>query len=142
MIHTVRSVGETVTSRCTKCKTVTRHVVVSLIGGEPAKVQCTVCKGFHNYRAPAPPGADPRPRKPGGGRRRPKAASAVEEEWRERVGEKSASDLVPYAMDAVFRTGDLIDHPSFGVGWVRKAVPPNTVEVLFKDSIRRLRCRM
>lgn len=141
MIHTVHSVGDTVSSRCTKCKTTTRHVIVSLVAGEPAKVQCTVCQGFHNYRAPAKPGAHSRPSKSGAVRRRPAPVSAVEEEWQQRVEEGNAADIRPYTMDTSLRAGDLIDHPSFGLGWVRRTLSPNTVEVLFRDAIRRLRCR-
>ena len=54
--------GDDVDDFCIKCKRLTNHVVVSLVGDDPAKVRCRTCHSDHDYRreqAP-PPKVDPR----------------------------------------------------------------------------------
>ncbi|MDR2354364.1 MAG: hypothetical protein LBF22_14635 [Deltaproteobacteria bacterium] len=45
-------VGGEIESRCTKCKEVTTHRVVSMKDGVPKTVHCLVCHGDHQYRKP------------------------------------------------------------------------------------------
>ncbi|GAB4271021.1 MAG: hypothetical protein Kow0092_25620 [Deferrisomatales bacterium] len=140
MIHPVRSVGDPIQSRCTKCRKVTRHIVVSMVEGRAAKVQCTLCQGFHNFRPPVPPSpAEKRPRASSTPRKR-RSASAIEEEWKALVEARNPLDAVPYEMGGRYRAGELIEHPAFGRGLVRKTVPPDKIEVLFREGIKRLRC--
>ena len=54
--------GDDIDDFCIKCKRLTNHVVVSLMGDDPAKVRCRTCHSDHDYRhevAP-PPKVDPR----------------------------------------------------------------------------------
>ncbi|MDW7709024.1 MAG: hypothetical protein SCH98_01015 [Deferrisomatales bacterium] len=133
-------VGDSVRSRCTKCRRDTRHLIVSLMGSAPARVACTVCEGVHNYR----PATVPAPLRGQGAPkavppRRASRPSAVEQEWAAGVGKRDPADAVAYRpAGLVFRAGSLLDHPTFGLGLVRKVLPPNKVEVLFRDGIRRL----
>jgi len=129
-------VGESIEARCTKCRKATRHLVVSVVGGSAGRVQCTVCEGVHNYRNPRS-AAKARPRKAAGEAR---GASAVLQEWEAKVGAKDARKAVTYGLDGVFRTGDLLDHRTFGLGLVRKMIPPNKIEVHFREGIKRLVC--
>ncbi len=54
--------GDIIDDFCIKCKRITNHAVVSMLGNEPAKVRCRTCYSDHDYRhelAP-PPKVDPR----------------------------------------------------------------------------------
>jgi hypothetical protein len=54
--------GDIIDDFCIKCKRLTNHQVVSMLGPEPAKVRCRTCYSDHDYRheqAP-PPKVDPR----------------------------------------------------------------------------------
>lgn len=54
--------GDDIDDFCVKCKRITNHSVVSLLGDEPAKVRCRTCHSDHDFRheqAP-PPKVDPR----------------------------------------------------------------------------------
>ena len=54
--------GDDIDDFCVKCKRLTNHSVVSLMGDAPAKVRCRTCHNDHDYRneqAP-PPKVDPR----------------------------------------------------------------------------------
>lgn len=45
--------GERIEARCTRCKDIMGHVIVSMLNGEIAKVECCACGSVHKYYAPA-----------------------------------------------------------------------------------------
>src|SRR5277367_5769226 len=48
--------GDIIDDHCIKCRRVTNHAIVSLVGAEPAKVRCRTCYHDHDYRhEEAPP---------------------------------------------------------------------------------------
>jgi len=42
--------GDVIDDYCVKCKRITNHSIVSLLGAEPAKVRCRTCYNDHDYR--------------------------------------------------------------------------------------------
>lgn len=42
--------GDIIDDYCSRCKLLTNHSIVSLLNGQPAKVQCRTCFNEHNYR--------------------------------------------------------------------------------------------
>lgn len=133
--------GSSVESQCKKCKTVTDHYVVVMSGEKISKVECKVCKARHAYASPtaapkAKTPAAPRPKKaaPAAGRQ----AQAMAEQWEKMVA--PCAKPLPYSMDRAFAAGDVLDHPTFGLGCVLKAMRPCTIEVQFKDAVRNMRC--
>ena len=42
--------GDILDDYCSRCKLLTNHSLVSLVNGEPAKMQCRTCFDEHNYR--------------------------------------------------------------------------------------------
>jgi hypothetical protein len=137
-------VGGEVESYCTTCKIMKYHVVVAVVDGRPAKVECAGCHKQHQFRA-APPGtAAPRPA--GGGR--PSAAA------RSRVGDKPAAAPAPagddlearlaareprtYAPRERYQIDDVVTHPSFGAGVVIALPAAQKMEVAFRGGGRKL----
>lgn len=48
--------GDIIDDFCIKCKRITNHSVVSMVGNDPAKVRCRTCYSDHDYRhEQAPP---------------------------------------------------------------------------------------
>jgi hypothetical protein len=48
--------GDDLDDFCIKCKRLTNHTIVSLIGDQPAKVRCRACYNDHDFRhEQAPP---------------------------------------------------------------------------------------
>ncbi len=45
--------GERLESRCTRCKDILGHIIVSMLDGEIAKVECCACGSVHKYYPPA-----------------------------------------------------------------------------------------
>jgi hypothetical protein len=42
--------GDLIDDYCSRCRLLTNHSVVSIVDGEPAKVQCRTCHNEHNHR--------------------------------------------------------------------------------------------
>jgi hypothetical protein len=48
--------GDIIDDHCIKCRRITNHAIVSLLGGQAAKVRCRTCYHDHDYRhQQAPP---------------------------------------------------------------------------------------
>lgn len=89
--------------------------------------------------APKPPGA---PRTP-----RAKAAPAApdyESQWTEALRGKDLDSMVRYRPDGEYSDQAVLDHPTFGVGYVQKVspMPERKMVVLFKDGPRTLAIRL
>lgn len=144
------SVGDIIDSRCTRCRMVTNHVIVAMVGKEVVKVKCNTCDGMHKYHSPKEKKtaetaaasrrstASPAP----GSRKAATAARVQQEEWVDFARTANASASVPYDMNARYKVGVLVSHPTFGIGVVKELIKPNKVDILFQDGLKRLRCNL
>jgi hypothetical protein len=127
-------VGGEVDAFCGKCELVLAHTVHAVVGGKPARVECNTCHATHKYRGP-PGGAAA----PSGSVARAKASRPA----RERKQEVSFDQLlaarqrppVAYSTKHVFRVDDVVEHPTFGIGFVT-AVRPDKMDVTFRSDTR------
>ena len=140
------SAGNTIESRCTRCRAVLNHTIVAMVGERVVRVECNTCHGVHNYRAEAQPKAsaargpvrktEPAPRK---AKKEPGAADR--EEWEALRPTMEQERAIPYDMEGAFKASDLVAHPLFGLGVVQRVIKPNKIEVLFREGRKLLRCR-
>ena len=127
------------------------HVVVAMTGAVPAKVECLSCHKQHRYKG-YPPGQKP------GGKTGPKKEKAPGTSAPRRTSKSgSAEPAIPSVnpLDALlasragvptrgyspaerYAVGELLSHPSFGVGAVTSTPSPGKMAVLFRDSTRLL----
>lgn len=140
-----QSVGEIIDSRCTRCRIVTNHTIVAMVGTEVVKVKCNTCDGMHKYHAPkekkvAETTAAPKKAAVPGARKAANTARVQQEEWVDFARTADAGSSVPYDMNARYKVGVLVSHPSFGIGVVKELIKPNKVDILFQDGLKRLRC--
>lgn len=136
--------GDIVEARCTRCRTLTNHTIVAMVGDTPKRVECNTCHGVHNFHAPAPVKA---PKKPAAAKaatpRAPRAnagAAALQLEWTEAVADVDPATVRPYSMQTGFKAGELLRHPTFGLGLVRQKLDTTKIECLFEDGLKVLRC--
>ena len=122
--------GDDVDSQCLKCKALTNHTIVALLGEEIAKVQCNTCGANHKYRPAAVP-KTPKARTTTPKAKRPPA--------KQHSADWDAAQAVKYSMTATFRQNDLIDHPTFGLGMVVGTIQPDKIEAQF-DSGKKILC--
>ena len=139
------SAGSTIETQCTRCRLLTNHTIVAMVGEKIVRVECNTCRSTHNYRSPkaAKEPAAPRatqqkkvsaPRSP-----RVDPEAAARDEWAGLRPNMDPDKAVPYDMNASYRVNTLLLHPQFGLGIVQMVLP-NKIEVLFQDGKKRLRC--
>ncbi len=136
-------VGGDVDAFCTKCRMILGHTVLAMVGDKIARVRCNTCQGEHAYKG-GPPGATGKTgaaRASGGGRSAPipKTAreKAVERPFEELFAGKDASAQKPYAPKTRFAEGDVLSHPTFGLGLVQ-ASRHDKIDVAFKSGVKTL----
>jgi len=127
------SAGDIIESQCTKCRTLTNHTIVAMVGNVPVKVQCNTCGGQHKYRPQSQPKAP-------AAKRIQTASKPRQNEWQKLKEETAQRAAINYSMTTSFKVGDIMNHPTFGTGFVRTCISPGKIEVLFEDGLKKLRC--
>jgi hypothetical protein len=146
------AVGDLIDAYCLRCKLTLSHVVMYESGGTIDKVKCRTCGAEHKYRGPKPEA------KPGAGRlKRARTGSASSasssvssrrekpalKEWTQKHEDlKAGVDILPYSIREPFSRGDVIRHPTFGVGFVERVLSETRMDVLFNDALRRMAMNM
>ncbi len=134
------SVGADIESTCRKCGDVW-HVIVAMVEGEIAKVECKECKGTHKYKEP---GVEPaaKPKKAAKAKKKPmtaaekKAAAAAKPKTHATVEADMSKPTRPYKFSETYVSGERIDHVKFGVGVVEDVLDGGKIEVYFPDGRR------
>jgi hypothetical protein len=142
-------VGSELDSWCTSCRLTLNHRVVALVAGAPKRVLCLTCNKQHNFRRPKAEGAGVASAAGTGAAASstkksakksaaaPKSPSSARE-WQTNVADRDSSDFVPYSIHTTFETGQLVDHPKFGWGYVKETMAAQKLCILFKDGPRTL----
>jgi hypothetical protein len=121
---------------CTTCKAVCEHIVVAMEGGKPAKVECESCHRQHLFRAGAPGTKAP---KAAGGRARKAAADAAPPPPEiDLVALTAGRPSRGYDPKTRFAVGEVVTHPSFGIGLVTQLPGPQKVEIAFQVGAKLL----
>lgn len=137
MLYRKPRVGQELSAHCGKCKEERTHIVAAMDGEIVRRVTCSMCGSNHNYKvkpAAVPAGA---------------GSSSAAAPAKRKVGSRRAKETVAfnidpkrpvksYDMNNTFSTGDVINHPKFGLGAVESALPPNKIEVRFQEGKKML----
>jgi len=139
---------------CTKCKRDSLHNIVALdaTGKTPAQVQCRSCQGTHKYRPPkdapaavtAKKKATKKPATKKSASAKATAAptpAALYKRWEELVGKRAGTSAQRYKVTAGYGADDVIEHTTFGLGFVTEEIGWNRIKVLFQDAERTLLAR-
>ena len=129
-------VGGEVDAFCTKCQLTLAHTVHAVMAGRPVKVECNTCHGIHRYRGAI-----------GGSAARPSgsvAAKRAAAPARERAPVVPFEDLLaarkgaaqPYSAKRTFSVDDVVDHPTFGRGFVSAVRDAGKIEVTFRSDVK------
>jgi hypothetical protein len=128
------SAGDPIETRCTKCRKKTNHIVIAMLDDIPAKVKCNTCDGEHKYRPPAK-------RKAPAVRRSVDPKLAEKKEWAKLQPEIENQPATAYSMKAALKNGDIVKHPTFGLGLVQDSIGLGKVEILFEDGKKKMCCK-
>ena len=130
------TVGKDVLSYCTKCKLNLGHIIVAMKDVKHiAKVKCNTCGTLQAYKDPSISSKQNKTRTKKT-LMTPSKIISVSELWMEKMSSTNKKST-PYAMDAHFVKGDIIDHTKFGPGIVEKVVD-DKIEVIFRHEIKTL----
>lgn len=132
------SVGKEVLSYCGKCKLTLAHLIASMKGpSEIDKVVCKTCKSTHAFKDPSAKKAKAPvsriTRTQGRSSSSKKSSEPHSVVW-ERAIQTTSSSVQEYSIRVQFKTGDLINHPTFGQGIVERSIDANKIQVLFRDD--------
>lgn len=137
-------VGGDVDAFCTRCKLLLGHTVLAMVGERIAKVRCNTCQGEHAYKA-GPPGtsspkatAEPRVRRTTARTTTRSVRAAVETlPFEELFAGRDPASATPYSPRGRFSRGELIHHPTFGLGVVQ-ADRGGKFDVIFRSGVKTL----
>jgi hypothetical protein len=128
-------VGGEVDAFCGKCELTLAHTVHAMLGRHPVKVECNTCHAVHRYRAPQGASRDDA----GGSVAQKKAARPAREKkvvvTFEELLAKRQRPPVPYSARRTMEVDDVIDHPTFGRGFVT-AVRGDKAEITFRTDVK------
>ncbi len=142
------SVGGEVDSWCGKCKEMTTHNIVAMVGDQPKQVICQVCNSRHDYRTEPPA----RHRKASGGvptatageagaaaRRTEDRELAKRQEAKRQLQKELAEAVDPRPFDpkARYKSGEIIVHPEHGRGKIENVLRGSLL-VRFLEGLRPL----
>ena len=127
-------VGAEVDAYCTRCKTDTPHTVVTKYEDEIRSVTCTTCNTTHSYRPPRGETEDDIP-EPIAVRRRQASQKLT---WETAMQELDLSTAVAYSPKELYAEGQVLEHPTFGLGYVCDVLSDTKLEALFEDGRRLL----
>ena len=130
-------VGGEVDAFCTRCKMDLAHTILAMVGTKPVRVRCNTCGGDHAFRGP-----------PGASERKSSSTAAKRAAPREKVEKvvisfddvlagKDVAHSVPYSVRETFKLEQVINHPTFGQGFV-SAVRGDKVDITFRTEVRTL----
>ncbi|HVP69385.1 MAG TPA: hypothetical protein VMT17_19200 [Anaeromyxobacteraceae bacterium] len=119
-------VGGEVDAFCSRCQLLLAHTVIAMVGAVPVKVECNTCRTEHRYRSA------PKPSRPTSGGGAGRSASVPFEQM---LASQTAAPR-RYSPTESFAAGDVVDHPSFGRGFVSAQKDPSKVEVTFRTGVK------
>ena len=130
---TAPAIGKDIDSWCTRCRMMLAHTVEAVVNGRVTRVHCNTCGGQHAHRA-RPPGTGT------GSRARTTRAEAVKpaRDYAALLRSRDPATARPYATTERFKDGELIRHPTFGLGLITALRDGNKIEVVFTDGSKTL----
>ncbi len=110
------------------------HTVHAVVDAKPVKVECNTCHAVHRYRPP--PGS--KPVKTVGNR--PAAARSVVERktisFDELLRSRDLATATRYSPKATYKVDQVIEHPTFGMGFVSAIRDAQKIEVTFRTDVK------
>lgn len=130
-------VGGEIDSFCTKCEMNLAHTIIAMVDGRPVKVECNTCHGVHRFRGHASTGRSTAPRTASvRGGTPSETSSARRVSFEEALRSKDLASAQRYSPKATYQVDQVIEHPTFGLGWVSAIRDAGKVEVTFRNDVK------
>jgi len=110
------------------------HTIEAVVNGRITRVHCNTCNGQHAHRASPPGSSTTRAR----ATRATRPPAKPERDYASILRSRDPATARGYATTEHFKDGELIRHPTFGVGLVMAIKDANKIEVMFADGSKTL----
>src|SRR6266566_4085945 len=101
-----KELGGTIDSWCGKCKLILAHTIEAMVGNKPARVHCNTCNSQHSYK----------PSEPGKSASRQQSGKPRASRYQGLLNGSRTETPKPYSPKEKYQSGDVLKHPTFGVG--------------------------
>lgn len=141
-MHTLPPVAKSIFTFCKKCDADRYHVVLAHTTSTSAKIECEICKSKKTYSLPKEGSAKSASGKALTGAAAAKRTASANARRSSHNNEytmlmENDCETIPYTMKTKIPKSVKINHPKFGLGFVRDAVA-DKIEVVFSDEVRTL----
>lgn len=107
------------------------HTVHALVSGRPVKVECNTCHVVHRYRDP--PGSS---RSSSARSSTPRAPKVPAVPFEDLLAAKNVSRARRYSPLETFSVDEVVDHPTFGRGFVSAVRDAGKIEITFRSDVK------
>lgn len=139
--------GSPINAYCSTCKADKEHTVLDVAGVQVREVRCVACGQVGSFRAPrartraalleiATRRRDPPPPRSG----RKKQGNTPRDILRRLVGGRDPDQAILYRAGASLVVGDLVTHPTFGLGVVTAITDKEKARIAFDTGERVMVC--
>ena len=130
-------VGGEVVSYCGKCKLALNHVIIAMDGTKLTKLRCNTCNSLHGYRSPNSQEKILKAKANKMKKEEPKKQDHSDF-FKENMRRLQQKGKKTYKATEIFTIDDVVDHKTFGVGFVSKAPEKDRVEIAFESGVKLL----
>jgi len=139
----VLKTGGEVDAFCTKCKMVLAHTIIAIWAGDIKRVRCNTCMGEHAFRKSEPGSSSSTSTRSS----TPKAKAAPTTKAVEKVSASTYDSLIAgkdrsaakrYSPKDKYAVGELVAHPTFGLGVVAAVRGLDKGDLAFPGSVKTL----
>lgn len=139
--HTLPPVAKSFFTFCKKCDADRYHVVLAHTSSTTAKLKCEVCHSVKAYSLPKT-GTTTKSGKALTGAAAARRAASENSRRSSHNAEyemlmSQEAPVATYSMKSKFEKNHKLDHPKFGMGFIKDA-QPDKIEVIFQDEIKTL----
>jgi hypothetical protein len=128
--------GDNIDSWCGTCKLMLAHTIEAMVGDKPARVHCNTCHTQHSYKAHKPGEGTGKRTSGNAGARRTSGTRPKVTHYQKALSGKDVSLAKRYSINENYAAGDLLDHPSFGVGVTTAVKEGAKIEVIFEGGVK------
>lgn len=134
------AVAKTIFVFCKKCDADRYHVVLAHTSSTSAKIKCEICGSQKTYSLPKAQSRTAKPLTGAAAKKREQTINSRRSSHKNEYAMLMADESAPvetYNMRGKFAKNVKLDHPKFGMGYIKEALD-DKIEVVFEDEVRSL----
>lgn len=139
-MNTLPPVAKSFFAFCKKCDADRYHVVLAHTSATSAKIKCEICGSQKTYSLPKTQTKTGKPLTGAAAKKREQTMNSRRSSHRNEYEMLMATENAPtasYNMKGKFEKNTKLQHPKFGMGFVKDAMS-DKIEVVFEDEVRTL----